>query len=128
MQRFMGAAVVVTFAAVASAQMAKDWPIHDETRPMARVVDPGPASATPAAVPSDAVVLFDGKDLSKWKSQKDGGAAAWKVENGYFEVDEGRRAASRPRRASATASSTSSGWRRPRRWERTRTAATAASS
>jgi len=31
------------------------------------------------------VVLFDGKDLSKW-ADKDGSAAKWKVENGYFEV------------------------------------------
>jgi hypothetical protein len=30
-------------------------------------------------------VLFDGKDLSKWKNNK-GAAAAWKVENGYMEV------------------------------------------
>src|SRR5260370_8643036 len=35
--------------------------------------------------PSDAVVLFDGKDLSKW-AHKDGSPAKWKVENGYFEV------------------------------------------
>jgi len=53
---------------------------------MAKVVEPGPASTTPAPVPSDAVVLFDGKDLSKWKSDKDGSAAKWKVENGYMEV------------------------------------------
>jgi hypothetical protein len=31
-------------------------------------------------------VLFDGKDLAAWKSQKDGSPAAWKVENGYMEV------------------------------------------
>ena len=36
--------------------------------------------------PSDAVVLFDGKDLSAWKSQGKDSAAAWKVENGYLEV------------------------------------------
>ena len=44
---------------------------------------------TPARPPSDALVLFDGKDLSSWKSQKDGSPAAWKVENGYFEVVKG---------------------------------------
>jgi Domain of Unknown Function (DUF1080) len=87
MQRFLGAAALVAAGAtVAGAQMAKDWAIHDETRPMAKVVEPGPASTTPAPVPSDAVVLFDGKDLSKWKSDKDGSAAKWKVENGYMEV------------------------------------------
>ena len=45
---------------------------------------------TPGRPPSDAVVLFDGKDLSAWKSSKAAAAAAaWKVENGYFEVVKG---------------------------------------
>jgi hypothetical protein len=60
------------------------WAIHDETRPMPPVVDPGPAGA-PVPAPSDAIVLFDGKDLSQWTNAK-GGPAAWKVENGYVEV------------------------------------------
>ena len=62
---------------------------------------PRPLVVTPAgwssqekagAVPSDAVILFDGKDLSKWKSdpKKDqaGGddKPTWKVEGGYLEV------------------------------------------
>ena len=69
---------------------------------MAKVVDPGPASATPAAVPSDAIVLFDGKDLSKWRSDKDSGPAKWKVEKGYMEVVAGTGGASIPSRGSAT--------------------------
>ena len=60
------------------------WAIHDETRPMPPVVDPGPAGA-PVPAPSDAVVLFDGKDLSQWTNSR-GAPAAWKVENGYMEV------------------------------------------
>jgi len=47
----------------------------DEKEP--RVVDPGP----PGGPPSDAIVLFDGKDLSKWRSDRDG-AVEWKVEDG----------------------------------------------
>ncbi|MEW5900336.1 MAG: DUF1080 domain-containing protein [Acidobacteriota bacterium] len=35
--------------------------------------------------PSDAVVLFDGKDLSQWEDGK-AGPAKWKVESGYMEV------------------------------------------
>ena len=62
-----------------------DWPQHDRNRPAPKVVDPGNATTPPA----DAVVLFDGKDLSRWKSQKDGGPARWKVENGYMEVAKG---------------------------------------
>jgi hypothetical protein len=36
--------------------------------------------------PSDAVVLFDGKDVSKWQKYPDGGEAKWKVADGYMEV------------------------------------------
>src|SRR5580704_5154074 len=39
------------------------WRIHDAARPHPRVVTPGPG---PGAPPSDAIILFDGKDLSKW--------------------------------------------------------------
>lgn len=69
----------------------KDWPVHDRTRPLPPVVTPGDSciQETPARPPSDAVVLFDGKDLSAWRSQKVVGPAAWKVENGYFEVAKG---------------------------------------
>ncbi len=52
-----------------------------ETEPA--VVTPG----TQGSAPSDAMVLFDGKDLSAWTSEK-GGEPAWKVENGYAEVQE----------------------------------------
>ena len=57
------------------------WRVHDGRRPQPQVVTPGSASGAPA----DATVLFDGSDLSKWKSVK-GGEAEWKVENGYVEV------------------------------------------
>jgi 3-keto-disaccharide hydrolase len=62
----------------------QQWPQQSRERPAPSVVTPGAAVSTPA--PSDAIVLFDGKDLSKWRAQKDKGPAKWKVENGYFEV------------------------------------------
>jgi hypothetical protein len=70
----------------AEAQKAglQKWAIHDETRPLPPVVDPGPAGP-PVAAPSDAVVLFDGKDLALWEDAK-GQPVRWKVENGYAEV------------------------------------------
>jgi hypothetical protein len=70
-------------SAAQKAELEK-WAIHDLSRPLPPVVDPGPAGQ-PAAAPSDAVVLFDGKDLSSWEDGK-GGPAGWKVENGYMEV------------------------------------------
>src|SRR5438094_1102027 len=69
------------------AQSPMKWKIHDLNRPLPPIVDPGSASTqeTPGRAPSDAVVLFDGKDLSRWVD-KDGKPAKWKVENGYMEV------------------------------------------
>jgi hypothetical protein len=56
------------------------WRVHDIARPKPRVVSPGDA---PGAAPSDAIVLFDGKDLSQWTGPR-GAAPGWNVENGYF--------------------------------------------
>jgi len=63
------------------------WHVHDGNRPQPPVVTPGDPSTqeAPGAPPSDAVILFDGTDLSGWES-RDGGAAGWKVEDGYMEV------------------------------------------
>lgn len=51
--------------------------------------DKEPPIVTPGvggAPPSDAIVLFDGRDLSAWQAD-DGGAARWKVGDGYVEVN-----------------------------------------
>jgi hypothetical protein len=65
--------------------------VHDGTRPQPRVVSPGTASTQeqPGQPPSDAIILFDGTDLSHWVSVH-GGEATWKVENGYMEIIPGR--------------------------------------
>jgi hypothetical protein len=60
------------------------WKIHDPDRPQPSAVDPG-SEGTPVSPPSDSIVLFDGKDLSRWEDKK-GQPARWKVENGYMEV------------------------------------------
>jgi hypothetical protein len=64
------------------------WRIHDAARPHPRVITPGGA---PGAAPSDALVLFDGKDLSKWAHSKQGqlSDASWPVKDGYFETGAG---------------------------------------
>jgi hypothetical protein len=78
---------VLFFSHASFAQVDPKWQIHDMARPVPPVVTPGTASTQDVAgrAPSDAIVLFDGRDLSKW-AQKDGSPAKWKVENGYAEV------------------------------------------
>ncbi len=52
------------------------------------VWEPVPALVTPGSgtsAPSDAIVLFDGKDLSQWEAEK-GGAAPWTVSGGAMTV------------------------------------------
>jgi hypothetical protein len=82
-------AMCVTVCAASScfAQANSQWKIHDMNRPTPAVITPGTSSTqdAPGKAPSDAVILFDGKDLSQWLSA-DNGPAKWKVENGYVVV------------------------------------------
>ncbi len=67
---------------------------HDMQRPRPPVITPPGFSSQEraGAPPSDAIVLFDGKDLSKWKAdpRKDtppgDDKPRWKIENGYTEI------------------------------------------
>ncbi|MFA7040943.1 MAG: family 16 glycoside hydrolase, partial [Proteiniphilum sp.] len=52
--------------------------------PVPPKVEPG---KTTAAAPSDAIILFDGKDLSQWKGEK--GDAGWEIRNGELTVKPG---------------------------------------
>ena len=52
--------------------------------PVPKVVTPG---ATDDAPPSDAIVLFDGKNLDEWVSTKDKSPAKWVVADGVLTVD-----------------------------------------
>ena len=61
------------------------WHLHDPDRPQPRVVTPGAAFSQNAPAPSDAEVLFDGKDLSKWQNAQ-GQDAPWTVKDGYMET------------------------------------------
>lgn len=55
------------------------------------VYSPVPPVVTPGAqcgdAPSDAVILFDGKNLDKWASVSDGSPAKWIVDNGILTVN-----------------------------------------
>jgi Domain of Unknown Function (DUF1080) len=77
------------------------WLVHDHSRPQPRKVTPGLPIPTPSA-PSDAIVLFDGKDLSKWNAVSFGGRRGgggpqpgqqppstepqWKIVDGHAEM------------------------------------------
>jgi hypothetical protein len=75
-------ALIVLAAAGAHAQESGPFPAP-KAEPA--IVNPGRTSADP---PSDAIVLFDGKDLSHWRG-KEGTAAKWNVRDGYVEVAPG---------------------------------------
>jgi hypothetical protein len=63
------------------------WKVHDMERPRPPKVTPGPYIN--GAPPADAIVLFDGRDLSQWVQTVPGGGTQepkWKVENGYIEI------------------------------------------
>lgn len=68
---------------VASAESPSGWFIHDMERPAPPVVKPAKI-ALPTPAPEDARVLFDGADLSQWRSA-DGGPPRWVIRDGYME-------------------------------------------
>jgi len=62
---------------------AQDWEpvLTEKWEPVPEKVTPGEGTAPP----SDAIILFDGKNLSKWEGEE-GGNAKWKIEDGAFTV------------------------------------------
>lgn len=59
------------------------WPEDFDNQPQPTVITPGPEDRLP---PSDAIVLFEGEDISPWLGD-DGKTARCKVENGYLELN-----------------------------------------
>lgn len=59
---------------------------HEDTEfytPVPKVVTPGKSSSD---APSDAIILFDGKNLDQWITQRDGSPAKWGVADGILTV------------------------------------------
>lgn len=81
-------AVALAFASAASLLAAPDphWLGHDRDRPAPPVVTPATPSTPdqPGRAPSDATVLFDGKDTSQWVAM-DGSPTKWIVHDGALE-------------------------------------------
>lgn len=84
-------------ACMLAASMAWGQDNSKMTHEMTEFYSPEPPVVTPGTTlkdggftaPSDAIVLFDGKDLSKWESAK-GGPAQWKVHDGVVTVDKSK--------------------------------------
>ena len=73
-------AAALCLSGPACAQKPEDTEVHG---PAPKVVTP---AAQPGGAPSDAIVLFDGKDLSQWVNTSDKGPAGWTVEDGAMVV------------------------------------------
>jgi len=80
----------IALTAFAASVPVIKWKTGDRSRPLPPMVTPGEPSTQEHAgtAPSDAVQLFNGKDLSAWQ-QHNGKPAAWKLHEGYFEVAPG---------------------------------------
>jgi hypothetical protein len=76
---------------VAFAEPDPNWVEHDRDRPEPPVVVPGRNSTEDqvGTPPSDAIVLFDGKDISQWVSLNDGSPTKWIIRDGYMECVKG---------------------------------------
>jgi hypothetical protein len=74
----LAAVAGIGLAASCSSLRSADTPKQDPQPP---VVEPGPAGGPP----SDAVVLFDGSDLSKFRGEKSA-EPKWRLENGVMET------------------------------------------
>jgi hypothetical protein len=78
---------IIGFVAASQSGPDPQWTIHDMSRPLPPVLEPGPPGPS-VNPPAGAVVLFDGKDLSSWTDAK-GTPARWTVVNGFMEVAPG---------------------------------------
>ncbi|MBO0863254.1 MAG: DUF1080 domain-containing protein [Chloracidobacterium sp.] len=79
---FASLAIIIGAAAVWCYCSAFQIP-EPKTEP--KIIDPGDATHAP----SDAIVLFDGKDLSNWASANGEGPAKWEVKDGAMVVVRG---------------------------------------
>lgn len=72
------------YAQTANAVESTDPKATEQWEPVPKLVTPGDKAGSP---PSDALVLFDGRNLDQWETSKDHSAARWKVHDGVVTVD-----------------------------------------
>lgn len=77
-------------AGISQAQPDPNFLDHDRTRPQPPVITGATASTQeqPGKPPSDAIVLFDGKDISQWVAM-DGSPTKWITRDDYMECVRG---------------------------------------
>jgi hypothetical protein len=93
-----GALAIFGFVGLVSYSLAEDrpgytdtpmlpsgkWHVHDPNRPVPPIVTPGDTFSHGAVAPADAIVLFNGTDLSHWQNDK-GGEPQWVIHDDYME-------------------------------------------
>lgn len=86
----MKALALAAMIAVSAPLFAQQKPKPEDTevwQPEPKVVTPGAQNAAP---PSDAIVLFDGKNLDEWVQNRDKSPAKWFVADGVLTVNKAK--------------------------------------
>lgn len=87
----LAAALLALGAGNAAAQIGttapSGWRQHEYARPRPAVVAPAPQTL-PVPAPADAVILFNGSDMSGWVGRD--GTPTWTAQNGYMQAVPGR--------------------------------------
>jgi hypothetical protein len=88
MKLYITIVVISAFFSFPTLSQAQEKPKHEDTEfytPVPKVITPGKLNSD---APSDAIILFDGKNLDQWVMTDDRTKpASWKVEKGIFTVD-----------------------------------------
>jgi hypothetical protein len=85
--------ILIGLSALSTAALAQTTPRDQFDPKVTEFYDLKPQKITPGATnsdaPSDAIVLFNGKDFNEWTSAKDGGAPKWDLKDGAMTVAKG---------------------------------------
>ncbi|MEJ0029787.1 MAG: DUF1080 domain-containing protein [Bacteroidota bacterium] len=89
----MRSILVLALAAASSVALAQTTSRDQFDPKVTEFYDLKPEKITPGAsnsdAPSDAIVLFNGKDFNEWTSAKEGGAPKWDLKDGAMTVAKG---------------------------------------
>jgi len=81
--KFAVCLLAVALGLTITSSAENSYTVHDVNRPNPLVITAPKGFGQP---PSDAIILFDGKDTSQWQNEKGSGPVKWKIKNGYMEV------------------------------------------